>query len=101
MKSHTEELFFGEVTIDAVEANQLSSWQADIGINDKVIQFKIRHFSKVKTESVCQSENGLPVPKVQNVGTVSQTFQSAGGADHFVKPRLCPLFSIRHKQIKF
>ena len=27
--------------------------------------------------------------------------QSAGGADHFVKPRLCPLFSIRHKQIKF
>ena len=36
----TEELFLGDVTIDAVEANQ-SSWKVDIGINNKVIQFKI------------------------------------------------------------
>ena len=37
----TEELFLGEVTVYAVEANQLSSWKADIGINDKVVQFKV------------------------------------------------------------
>ena len=35
-----EELFLGEV-IDAVEANQLNSWKADIAINDKIIKFKI------------------------------------------------------------
>ena len=35
-----EELFLGEV-IDAVEANQLNLWKADIAINDKIIKFKI------------------------------------------------------------
>ena len=41
------------------------------------------HFSAVtvKTEFVYQSENRLTVPKVQNIGIVSQRFQSAGGAD--------------------
>ena len=34
-----EELFLDEV-IDAVEANQLNLWKADIAINDKIIKFK-------------------------------------------------------------
>ena len=33
----------------------------------------LKALSKVKTESVCQSENPLTVPKVRNIGTVSQT----------------------------
>ena len=46
--------------------------------------------SKVKTGSVCQSGNPLTVPKVRNIGTVSQTVLNQLEEDHFFETTSVP-----------